>query len=407
MHGGIVVIAALALACGDFGPGPFRGNARRLLTGEATACAIESDGHVACWGVNTIRWEFGASPMAIPGARAPVRAPVPLLASFATGVSSHFCGITPDSKAVCWGRGAFGQLGAGALGDSGNAAVNVRSGLRWTDLAVGRLSTCGRSDDGLGLCWGANQHGEIGVAFITLGENTISPVEVDGGLRFRQIVPGWIHTCGIIDDGRLFCWGSNDRGQIGASTPDPQTQRTPVAVGPNLRFSEISLGAKHTCGLATDGIAYCWGENFSGQLGDGTTTSRETPTAVATTVRFAHIATSSGFAGGSNVGLLGATPGQIAHTCALTATGAAHCWGWNGSGQLGDGTTTTQPAPVPVGGSHVFDTIGLGGAYTCGITGGTVWCWGSNALGQLGAGLTAGASATPVQVSANFGNATP
>ena len=378
------------------------------MASEMTACAITRDGGVFCWGANTNRWEFGASPTVMPSSLLPVKVPIPPLASFANGVGTHLCGINAESRAVCWGRGGFGQLGGATLGDSGNAATIVRSSVHWTDLWVGRLNTCGRSDTGLGLCWGANQQGEIGVAFISIDVNTMSPVEVDGAFRFKQIAPGWMHACGIVEDGRMFCWGANDRGQLGAATPGLEAQRTPLAVDSDLRFTQLALGARHTCALTTAGVAYCWGNNSTGQLGDRTTISRATPTAVATSLRFTQIATGSGFAGGTDVTLPSSVPGEVAHTCALTSAGTPYCWGWNGAGQLGDGTTITRLSPVPVIGSLTLDAIGLGGAYTCGMHDDTVWCWGSNLVGQLGSGRDPGSSSTaPVQVPTSFGGPMP
>jgi len=305
---------------------------------------------------------------------------------------------------VCWGRGGLGQLGGGVRGDTGNAATIVRGRINWRDLRVGRLDTCGVSIEGRGFCWGANQEGEIGVAFVSLDEATTSPIELDGGFRFKEVTVGWLHACGITSANQTYCWGSNTSGQLGAG-PDfslLEGSRIPIAVEGNRAFVQLSLGAVHSCGVTAGGVAYCWGENFAGQLGDGTTLSHSAPSPVLTPLRFTFIATASGFASGGNIPPPVPNPGLYAHTCALTSAGTPYCWGWNGNGQVGDGTTTSRLTPVPVAGNLTLATIALGGAYTCGMQGNAVWCWGANAVGQLGRGSLSALSTVPVRVGAPF-----
>jgi alpha-tubulin suppressor-like RCC1 family protein len=153
-------------------------------------------------------------------------------------------------------------------------------------------------------------------------------------------------------------------------------------------------------------VAYCWGENATGQLGDGTTTSRAAPAAVLTDERFSFIAMGAGF----NNGASGATPplaqGAVSHACALTEAGAPYCWGYNADGQLGDGTTTSRLGPVEVVGSLRLTSLAAIGSATCGRSGNAMWCWGSNAVGQLGTGSSVG-STTPVEVLSPFSAITP
>jgi alpha-tubulin suppressor-like RCC1 family protein len=269
-------------------------------------------------------------------------------------------------------------------------------------LWVGRLDTCGVSTGGRGFCWGANQHGEIGVAFVSLEEDTSSPIEVDGDLRLKQITPAWIHTCAITTASATRCWGTNQNAQLGIGSQEDVPHRVAVSPIGGIAFVQLSVSASHSCALTADGTAYCWGENRFGQLGDGTTRTGFVPTPVLTSLKFTSIATSSGFATGGNVALPTTTVGVTAHTCALTSAGTPYCWGWNGNGQLGDGTTTTRLSPVPVSGNLTLTQIALGGAYTCGMQGNAVWCWGANALGQLGRGQPTTASAVPMQVGPPF-----
>ncbi|MDP3775419.1 MAG: IPT/TIG domain-containing protein, partial [Gemmatimonadales bacterium] len=135
--------------------------------------------------------------------------------------------------------------------------------------------------------------------------------------------------------------------------------------------TSLTAGGGHTCGLTSGGAAYCWGGNGSGQLGDGSTTQRPTPVAVAGGITFASLAPGGG------------------RTCGVTSGGAGYCWGVNSDGQLGDGSTTQRSTPVAVAGGLTFASLTAGGGHTCGVTsGGAAYCWGVNFQGQLGDGST-------------------
>lgn len=375
---------------------------RRLMVNEQATCALDPNGAVHCWGANGEYMEYGVSNAVLPPSPTPVSVPVPTLRSFANGVGTHFCGIDRDDRAICWARGTFGQLGRGTLGEIGNAPAPVDGKLKWRELSVGRITTCGVTDDRKGYCWGTNQRGEIGIPNHPTGVYTMVPRPVMGGdLRFKTIVTGWRHACGITTTDQTFCWGDNAVGQLGLGVADTMARQLPSLVAGGLTFVQLALSAEHSCGIATDGFAWCWGNNEFGQLGDGTTTDRSAPTRVGT-MRFRQIATGSGFAGMSHV--TAPTPkvlAGVAHTCALSETGEAYCWGWNGNGQLGDGTMVDRHAPAAVMGGHTFDEIGAAGSYTCGMRGNAIWCWGSNFTGQLGLGA-GGAETAPKQVMAPF-----
>lgn len=381
--------AVVGGGCESTAPTPAVSLISRLMTSELAACAIDATGAVFCWGANTNFFEFGAPPSAIASSPIPVAVPVPRLAGFARGVGTHLCGIDFEGVGICWGRGTFGQLGAGTAGDVGNAWTYVSNPKSWDQIAVGRLTTCGVTADAAGYCWGANQAGEVGDAAAPIATNVLLPREVMGERQWKSIVTGWIHACGITMDNETLCWGGNTSGQLGIGVADTVAQRVPLPVDGGHDFVQLSLGARHSCGVTRGGAAYCWGQNSHGEVGDGTTALRSAPTRVAGANRYSFIATSSGFAGGSNVfPPTGAPQGAIGHTCALTVAGAAFCWGWNGNGQLGNADINISLVPVAVLGGHTFTTIALGGSYTCAWDNG-VWCWGANAAGQLGIGTTA------------------
>lgn len=179
-----------------------------------------------------------------------------------------------------------------------------------------------------------------------------------------------LETCARTAAGRAFCMGQNFTGAVGDGTTQPRNVPTPVVGG--ISFATVAAGHWHTCGLSTSGTAYCWGKDSVGRIGDGVhDTIRTTPTPVSTALTFVFLA----------VG--------YEHSCALTAQGAAWCWGWNTSGQLGDGTTLHGYVPTAVTGGLQFVQIAAGNSHTCALTNsGAAYCWGSNYQGSLGDGTT-------------------
>jgi alpha-tubulin suppressor-like RCC1 family protein len=194
-------------------------------------------------------------------------------------------------------------------------------------------------------------------------------------LAFYQVSAGWDRTCGVTTDNRAYCWGYNTQGELGDGTT---TQRlAPVAVAGGLRFRQVSAGFAATCGVTTDYRAYCWGQNDLGELGDGTTTQRLTPVPVAGGHKFRQVET------------------NFEHTCGVTyPDNRAYCWGRNADGQLGIGTNTGPESgnygpysatPVAVVGTLAFRQVTTGFYHTCGVTtDNRAFCWGLNKYGQIG-----------------------
>ncbi|MBA2459963.1 MAG: chromosome condensation regulator RCC1 [Gemmatimonadales bacterium] len=193
-------------------------------------------------------------------------------------------------------------------------------------------------------------------------------------LSFRQVSAGTGgHTCGVTTGNIAYCWGANFSGELG----DGSTTRRlrPVPVAGSLRFSQVSAGVYHSCGVTTDRRVYCWGDNVFGQLGDGTTMQRLTPVPVAGGRRFRTVDAGRGA------------------TCGVSyPDNRPFCWGANGKGQLGDGTTTARLTPRLVVGGHLFRQVHIGRIHTCGVTlNDQVLCWGSNEEdGRLGDGSPRG-----------------
>jgi alpha-tubulin suppressor-like RCC1 family protein len=231
--------------------------------------------------------------------------------------------------------------------------------------------------DNRAYCWGQGASGQLGDGTSTA---RLTPVPVAGGHLFRLVESGQFHTCGVsYPDNKAYCWGYNGSDELGDGT---STNRSaPVAVSGGRQFRQVSAGAFHTCGVTTLDKAFCWGYNRYGQLGDGSTVIRSsTPSPVVGTRRFRQV----------DVGLY--------HTCGVTTSDRAFCWGYGRNGQMGDGNTTVSSSPKAVAGGFSFERVTTGAYFTCGETTlNRAYCWGSNVAGQLGDGTTL-TRLTPVAV---------
>jgi alpha-tubulin suppressor-like RCC1 family protein len=390
-----VLLIALAACQRVTEPTNSEGSGRRLSVGESTVCALDPGSVVYCWGSNSTFFEYGSN--VIGASPVPVSIAGQTMLWLSGGWSQHKCGAKTESL-VCWGRGGVGQLGGGAHGATGNLYTNVAALQSWKDVWTGRLITCGINTDDDAFCWGRDQAGELGDPAV-LETDQLVPHPVSGGIKFTSVVPGWLHTCGLTAAGAAYCWGSNTDGQLGSGPTDAAAHPQPQLVPFSIPFKKIALTARGTCAITTDGDLYCWGYNGLGQLGDGTTTQRTSPTLVSATLKFTDVAMTSGFAGGIEPGLPLPTVSQggYASTCGVVTDGSVYCWGWNAVGQLGDGTPTDRLTPTKVLSDVKFDGIALGGAYACATSGPSIYCWGSGAAGQLGNGSLATATA-PVKV---------
>jgi alpha-tubulin suppressor-like RCC1 family protein len=233
--------------------------------------------------------------------------------------------------------------------------------VRADPLTAGGLHSC-EIRGAATYCWGANSYGQLGD-----GTNTdrLVATPVSGGQTFVAITAGdYWHSCALTAAGKAFCWGANSSGELGDGNAGTNSS-LPVAVGGNHSFAQISAGDEFTCALDTGGAAWCWGSNSSGRLGDGSGQNSAVPVPVAGGQLFVRISSA------------GEWDGSSAHTCAITAAGAAWCWGTNVVGELGDGTQTPSPVPVAVTGGLSFTDISVGQRSSCAIaTGGAGYCWG-------------------------------
>jgi alpha-tubulin suppressor-like RCC1 family protein len=302
-------------------------------------------------------------------------------ATAAAAGQRHTCAVTSDGAVVCWGWNVYGGLGDGTTTDrlTPVPVVGLTSGA--VAVTAGDYHACALTSGGAVQCWGGNQFGQLGDGTTT---NRLTPVTVSGlTTGVVAVTAGDYHTCARTSGGAVQCWGANFNGRLGDGTTVDHP--TPVAVnGLTSGVVTVAAGAHHTCAVASGGAAWCWGANFNGQLGDGTTIDAPTPVAVS----------------GLTSGVAAVAPG-LYHSCAVTIAGAVRCWGNNANGQLGEGSALpafrTTPVPVAGLGSSVV-AVTAGEMHTCASTSaGAVFCWGGNNLGQLGDGTTTGRLApTPV-----------
>jgi hypothetical protein len=301
--------------------------------------------------------------------------------------SMHACDIASGGFVWCWGlNGREGRIGSAAFGDLEMSAKPVLvPNTGWNALRFAQLSsygnhTCGITVDAKAYCWGNNNWGQLGNGSTASQSNV--PVAVAGNLSFAQISAGADHSCGVTTDGRAFCWGHNDWRQFASSTPSFSTSPVQIA---GLTFTSITAGSGFTCGVTTSSAGYCWGGSGLGQLGDGSKISygthfSATPLAVASTASLRTI------------------EAGLSYACALSSTGQALCWGGNG-GKLGNGPTGTDSStPVAVAGGQTFTSLSAGNGFSCAVAvDAALWCWGSNDNGQLGVSAIADAT-SPVRL---------
>jgi len=299
---------------------------RAVSAGGSHSCGITTDGAAYCWG-SSIAGQLGSDTLGtLP---TPYRMPqAPSFVKIASG-DDHTCAITTAGKMFCWGENLHGELGASVFSKF-SPVVQVAPQLTWARVSAGPHSTCGITIDGKLYCWGLDDGGGIGVEAGDACQLDGEPAQCAlplrqpaDSLRFTSVAAGVTHSCAITGDGVLYCWGANDRGQLGSGFRDPLG---PTRVVTQEHWIAVSAGRGFTCAITTGGVAECWGADDDGQLA-GRGADATVPAPVAGALRFTAI--SSG----------------AAHTCALATDHLVYCWGANGNGQLGTGAHTRSFEP--------------------------------------------------------------
>jgi alpha-tubulin suppressor-like RCC1 family protein len=422
-----------------------------LDAAQGHTCAVYVGGSLHCWGAsgagqlgygNRNAVGSGAAPTpTIASAGAVPLGPGRTARAVALG-SSHTCAILDDDSARCWGSGASGQLGYGNTNNVGDGAgptptiesagpVPLGPGRTARAITAGGSHACAILDDGSVRCWGNNSFGQLGYgnrdpvgsgAGPTPTIGSAGAVPLGPGRTARAIAAGSFHTCAILDDSSVRCWGENGSGQLGYGNRNPVATGagpTPtivsagaVPLGAGRTARAIAAGFTQTCAILDDFTARCWGSGGIGQLGYGNTNnvgdgSGPTPTIEsAGPIFFGDGRTARSITAGDNI-----------TTCATLDDGTARCWGGSASGQLGYGNTNAvgngaaptptivSAGPVPLGAGNTARTIVATTFHSCAmLADGSARCWGFGGIGALGYGNTnsvgAGTAPTPTIVSA-------
>ena len=381
-----------------------------ITAGNTHTCALLSRGNARCWGNgNDGRLGYGdAADVADDELLASVDN-IDLgtnrrIIDIAAG-GMHTCAIITDAtsddtkgQVACWGDSGRGQLGYGNTNDLGDdetletiGVVKLGGSLRAVQIAAGHEHTCALLDDNddsttdyIVKCWGRNTNGQLGYGNATnIGDVASRTPDTQGAvggasMLATQVVAGRSHSCALLTDKTVRCWGENGDGQIGNG--NTTLQNSPVAVSNLTNVRAIAAGGNNTCALLHDNRVKCWGNDSVGQLGnDSTFSDSNTPVFVAAASGSGNLNNIVDIAVGRN------------HSCAVTNQGGVHCWGFNLRGQLGIGSTTSRATPVTLtlGDEEQAQQVVAGELHTCiALDNERAKCWGAANNGQLGYGNT-------------------
>lgn len=383
---------------------------QKIEVGHYHSCGINLDNLAYCWGGNT-RGQLGANSV--------IDYSYPFAVNTASGISGLYnmtvisidagdrfsCVKASDNNAYCWGQNDNGQIGDNSWSQrNAPVAVNITSASALyqktvKDISVGFWHVCViANEDNKVYCWGYNYEGELGIGTSGSGNDKNLPVAVItagspmDGKNIAAISAGGYHTCAVDTVGVAYCWGQNDFGQLGNGTSGG-ISAAPVQVTGALSGKvvvSISAGRKHTCAVTTESKAYCWGINLDGQLGINSTSPSYSPVEINMTGALSGKTVKSIYAG-------------FYHVCAIASDDKAYCWGDSLDGQLGNDTTNDSLVPVAVytNGALFNKTItsmSVGSGHTCAISSDNrTYCWGSNINGFIGDNTTI-RRLTPVSV---------
>ncbi len=321
-----------------------------IVSGGAHSCRTKPDGTAVCWGNNRYgqlgNWSTEDS-------EAPVV--VSRLAHVAglAGGDWHTCAAMATGQVECWGRNDLGQL-ASLTARSSSTPVQTPVGPA-TQIAAGRNHTCALLINGAVICWGDNQSGQTGLQRPSLAKPSL-PMVVPNIVQAISIAAGSEHSCAVQKDGQVLCWGDNHFGQLGHGIQEDHAF-SPRPVPIDGEAIAVTAGGRHTCALLRDKTVQCWGEGFEGQLGDQMKKDSLKPVRVTVPDP-----------AGATVPLekVAAITAGSRHTCALLENREVYCWGSNSLGQLGAVKDKEAATPVFSGLADVV-SLGSGGWHTCAV----------------------------------------
>jgi E3 ubiquitin-protein ligase HERC3 len=404
-----------------------------VASGSSHSCALLGGGSVKCWGRND-RGQLGLGdrePRGTTIATIPSSLPDVDLGKkrFAIAIacgSASSCAVLEGGAVTCWGANV-GTSGPGTNLDRGIYPEQMGENLPVLDMGTGRhvqsISAgmdhwCAVLDDSSVKCWGNDFNGRVGIGqylpIATMGDARPA-IRLGTGRTAKAVTAGGTHTCALLDDSSVKCWGSNSVGQLGlgpvgwrgTDATQMGDDLATVNLGTGRRAKSIRAGYAHTCAILDDGTLRCWGANSSGQLGLGDSIPRGTSLS-----EMGDALPVVDLGAGRSPRELGLGP-SASHTCVLLDDASVKCFGWNAGGQLGAGDTVTRgtsPADVPSVllsvdlGAGLVTSVAVGGEHNCVMLGdGSVKCWGSNDFGELGLGDTSARGAAPGQMGAPLG----
>jgi alpha-tubulin suppressor-like RCC1 family protein len=306
---------------------------------------------------------------------------VPITVLGFTGMSDgggHTCGSSVEGDTYCWGENSSGSIGDGTETYRPHP-VRIGQGLG-LQVPFTDNHTCALDGSASAWCWGTANSGQLGDGSPNYASEFVqtSPVAVTGGHVFSSVRTGFNHTCALATNGDAYCWGSNDNGELGRDTltgtcvgGGTRCSNTPILVDGGLQFAQVSAGFVHSCGVTTSGAAYCWGLNASGQVGNDSATaacSQFVPGPCSFTPRLVE----------GGIVFASATAGGY-FSCGLSVAGDGYCWGHGDTGELGNGLRVSSTTPVKVSGGLAFADVQAGRWNSCGLTtGGKIYCWGGS-----------------------------
>ena len=350
--------------------------ANRIAAGSYYTLAIKPDGTLWAWGTNPAG-QLGDGTLS--SRLTPIQTGNGATWRAIVAGSAHSMALKSDGTLWAWGYNSFGQLGDGT---TATRLTPMQIGTRtWRAIAAGEEHTIAVRSDGTLWAWGRNLYGRLGDG---TEADRLTPTQIGTGTTWQAVAAGARHSIALKSDGTLWAWGNNGNGQLGDGTIFSKDTPMPIASG--VPWAAIAAGRAHTLALKADGTLWAWGHDGFGQLGDGTTggpinQSRLTPTSIG---------------GGSTWRAIAA---GAFHTVALKTEGTLWTWGLNDRGQLGDGTMNNlRSAPTQIGTGTTWTAVAAGEEHTIAVrSDGTLWTWGFNGLGQLGDGTTTSrVSPTPI-----------